>query len=380
MTAEIHMKTQDVLAGLYSNPLEQSRNVGTVSNPEDRPAFDDLFEDPDPAAEVRVPTPPPAITPSHPADTVWNDELDLPDFVTPAADASVAHSLPAAPHDEPTPVREMSNVNVIDAVGSIPDPSNDAAPAEHPQSAVYGGPEFVAPMEDFNSGFSTPVEGQSPSTPHSPAPAGRLYRSSGAEGPAAAVAIPALDRDPIRISTDPVASPAAAYQPAGPASPSSDRSPSTAFASSALLEDELDESPAPPSESPRSSMRISGQVAGLTYNGAAVVIMAATILVGFVDALLNHKLGWLTGVALVASSVYAALNVRPADAWAPAILAPLGFMAATLTAGQLTRGGSGSWFIREGYMIFRSLAVNAPWIIGATVICAAIAFWRRRSA
>ena len=127
-------------------------------------------------------------------------------------------------------------------------------------------------------------------------------------------------------------------------------------------------------------MRISGQVAGLTYNGAAVVIMAATILVGFVDALLNHKLGWLTGVALVASSVYAALNVRPADAWAPAILAPLSFMAANLTAGQLTRGGSGSWFIREGYMIFRSLAVNAPWIIGATVICAAIAFWRRRSA
>ena len=172
MTAEIHMKTQDVLAGLYSNPLEQSRNVGTVSNPEDRPAFDDLFEDPDPAAEVRVPTPPPAITPSHPADTVWNDELDLPDFVTPAADASVAHSLPAAPHDEPTPVREMSNVNVIDAVGSIPDPSNDAAPAEHPQSAVYGGPEFVAPMEDFNSGFSTPVEGQSPRLHIHPHPLG----------------------------------------------------------------------------------------------------------------------------------------------------------------------------------------------------------------
>jgi hypothetical protein len=108
--------------------------------------------------------------------------------------------------------------------------------------------------------------------------------------------------------------------------------------------------------------------------------MASTILVGFIDALLNHKLGWLTGVALVASSVYAALNVRPVDAWAPAILAPLGFMAATLTAGQLTRGGSGSWFIREGYMIFRSLAVNAPWIIGATVICAGIAVWRRRSA
>jgi hypothetical protein len=111
-----------------------------------------------------------------------------------------------------------------------------------------------------------------------------------------------------------------------------------------------------------------------------VVIIAATVLVGFIDALLNHRLGWLTGIALVASSIYAALNVRLTDAWAPAILAPLGFMAATLTAGQLTRGSSGSWFVREGYMIFRSLAVNAPWIIGATAICAAIAFWRRRQA
>jgi hypothetical protein len=326
------MKTQDDLASLCSNPPEQSRNVASVSNPEDRPApsFDDLFEDPD---------------------------------VNPVLAA------------EPAPASEMSNVNVIGAVGPLTVTAHDAVEAV--DVPVYAGPEFVAPMEDFNSGFMAPAQDPSPLTPASPAPTGRLYRSSGAEGPAAAVAIPALERDPVRISSDPMDS--SAYQSAGGPPPTPRRA---APAASTLLEDEADEfvPSGQPAASPRRSLRISSQSAGLTYNGAAVVIMVSTIAVGFIDAIVNHKLGWLTGIALVASAVYAALNVRPADAWAPAILAPLGFMAATLTAGQLTRGSSGSLLIREGYMIFRSLAVNAPWIIGATVICAGIAFWRRRSA
>jgi hypothetical protein len=239
-------------------------------------------------------------------------------------------------------------------------------------------------MEEFNSGFMTPVPITAEPAPGSAGTqqSGRLYRSSGAEGPAAETAIPAMDSGLVRISTDPTAQPAAAYRSATSQSPDApDRSGSTfAAAGIGFTDEEPADSVEAPAASARHSFRVSAQPTGLTYNGAAVVILAATIVVGFIDAILNHKLGWLTGVALVASAVYAALNVRIADAWAPAILAPLGFMAATLTAGQLTRGSSGSWFIREGYMIFRSLAVNAPWIIGATVICAGIAFWRKRSA
>jgi len=384
MTTEIHMKTQVELAGLCSNPSEGSRNVAPVTNPEDRPApsFDDLFEDPDPslAPSASVPAPASFVAPSNPvqAQPEWNDDLDLPDFVTPSAESSAAHNVPADVQDEPAPARQISNVNVIGAVAPITAAAQDEAAAAVVESPAYGGPEFVAPMEDFNSGFMAPVADLEVSGAQSPAPSGRLYRSSGAEGPAAAVAIPALAQEPVRITTDPTASPAADYPPA---SPSARRASSSSFTSAALLEDDVEEvSSARPSKSPRRTFRISGQSAGLTYNGAVVVIMASTIIVGFIDALLNHKLGWLTGVALLASAIYAALNVRIADAWAPAILAPLGFMAATLTAGQLTRGSSGSLLIREGYMIFRSLAVNAPWIIAATVICAGIAFWRRRSA
>ncbi len=334
------MKTQVHLDDLCSNPSEQSRNLATVSNPEDRPApsFDDLFEDPD---QMLASQPPQMSSPA-------------------------------------------SNVNVIDVSSSSVDESAVKVVNE-PVEREVNAPEFVAPMEEFNSGFMAPVIDDAPvSVPTSSG--GRLYRSSGAEGPAAAVAIPALDRGPVRISTDPTLAPRPDLPPSVAADPSPDfdagvapvqpRPSAYANQPDAASDEELDR----PADSPRRALRTAPEPAGLTYNGAAVVILAATVLVGFIDAILNHKLGWLTGLALIASSIYAALNVRLPDAWAPAILAPLGFMAATLTAGQLTRGSSGSWLVREGYMIFRSLAVNAPWIIGATVICAAIAFWRKRSA
>lgn len=371
MRTEIHTKTQVHNAGPHSNPFQQSRNVFIVSNDEDRPgrSFDDLFEDPD-AEQHQAP---PETRDSKPIELEqesagW-DEYDLPDFVTPD-DLSPAE--PAA--IEPlTPERQMSNVNVIGAVQPISDSEFEPSFENSSVSEVTAEPEFVPPMDAFSTC------GQSASYS---APAGRLYRSIGAEGPAAAMAIPALAAaptaaGPIRISSDSV-NPATQNAPS-PAAPLS-RPVATAYGRTATLDDKpasADDDVAS-TKSPRLTLRPSAQAAGLTYNGAAVVILASTILVGFVDALVNHRLGWLTGIALVASSIYAALHVRLADLWAPAILAPLGFMAATLTAGQLTRGSSGSWFVREGYMIFRSLAVNAPWIIGATVISAGIAYWRRR--
>ena len=159
MNPVIHMKTQDLIGDLYPNPSGQSRNVATVSNPEDRqaPSFDDLFEDPDQVPATQSPQPP-----------------------SPAA----------------------SNVNVIDAVGSpLDDLAVEPAVAEVAEvveatdqtaDALAGGPEFVAPMEEFNSGFMAPVVDEVPA-PTATTSGGRLYRSSGAEGPAAAIAIPARD-------------------------------------------------------------------------------------------------------------------------------------------------------------------------------------------
>lgn len=350
-------------SGWYSepvpNPFRASRNVFTVNNEKDRstPSFDDLFEDPDvqspPVESAASWAAPPAS--DHEPMSDWADELDLPNFVTPPEPQAADHEINGDIG------REMSNVNVIGAVTPLPDADNDPIPDAVGRASDTNAPEFVPPLDAFGTG-ANPVS--------SPAQTGRLYRSAGAEGPAAAVAIPALElantpAEPIRISTTSGA-PAPHLEAADYDDSDSKDFNSSEFADSA--------------KSPRMTVSAATHPAGLTYSGVAVVILASTILVGFIDAFINHHLGWLTGIALIASSVYAALNVRLVDVWAPAILAPLGFMAATLTAGQLTRSSTGSWFVREGYMIFRSLAVNAPWIIGATAICAGIAIWRRRQA
>jgi hypothetical protein len=168
---------------------------------------------------------------------------------------------------------------------------------------------------------------------------GRLYRSAGAEGPATLDAIPAIDP-----SRPPTSTPADAPE-------------------------------ARPLPVTRSADR------GLTYSGVVVVVGGVTVLVAVAEALVRHEIGWLTGVALLASSVYAAVAVRRADIWAAVVIPPLAFLVALLTAGQLTiLGKSGGLLVREGALLFVSLATNAPWILGTTLVCLAIVLVRRRRA
>jgi hypothetical protein len=174
---------------------------------------------------------------------------------------------------------------------------------------------------------------------------GRLYRSAGAEGPATLDAIPAIDAD---------------------------HSPQRAVVGTEYAVGRNGSGGA------GSAATLSAGTVGLTYSGVMVVVVAATVLVGFVEALLRNELGWVTGLALLVSSVYAAVFVRHADIWAAVVAPPLAFLAATLTAGQLTLGATGSLLEREGFMIFKSLAVNAPWILATTLICLAIVLVRRR--
>jgi hypothetical protein len=165
---------------------------------------------------------------------------------------------------------------------------------------------------------------------------GRLYRSAGAEGPHTLDAIPAIDPG---HTPPPVAKAARADS---------------------------------------SDVVAAGGGTGLTYAGVGVVVVAATVLMAFADALITNRIGTITGLALLVSSVYAAVVVRRSDIWAAVVVPPLAFLAATLTAGQLTLDKTGSLLIREGYMVFRTLAVNAPWILGTTLVCLVIVLLRRR--
>lgn len=239
--------------------------------------------------------------------------------------------------DQPAPAEEPEvDVPVAPAgiAGFEAQPEEPAAPAPTP-TATRAPVREPEPMDVVPAVVSTAA----------PAVTGRLYRSAGAEGPATDGAIPAIDPEYLAAREAQRAAEAAAAPKPRPA-----KKPATQGGS------------------------------GLTWSGVVVVVMLGTILVGFADALINDSLGIITGIALLVSSVYCALLVRPADIWAAAIIPPLAFLAATLTAGQLTLDSAGSFVVREGYMILKTLAQNAPWIVGTTLICFVIVIVRRRRA
>jgi hypothetical protein len=188
-----------------------------------------------------------------------------------------------------------------------------------------------------------------------PVDTGRLYHSAGADGPATSEAIPAL---PLRREASAAAPVVAAipvlHDPAGSPSPSVEA--------------------AVPAAQPVTTQ----SARGLTYLGVVAVVGAPTLLVGLVQAAMSHEIGWFTGFVLLVTSTYAALTVRRPDFAAAVVIPSLAFLVTTLVAGQLALENGGSRMVRESYMIFRTLAVNAPWILAATAIAAVIVLVRRR--
>ena len=187
-----------------------------------------------------------------------------------------------------------------------------------------------APVTVAPAPWDGTVDRSASSAPATRVDTGRLYRSSGAEGPATLDAIPALD---------PGYSPARRVEAVN-------------------------------------EPTVRG-TSGLTYTGVAVVV-ASTVLAAIVEVLLRKEIGAITGLALLVSSVYSAVVVRRVDMWAAVVMPPLAFLAAAFLAGQLTLATSGSLLIREGFGLFRNLAVNAPWILGTTLVCLVIVLLRRR--
>ena len=117
---------------------------------------------------------------------------------------------------------------------------------------------------------------------------------------------------------------------------------------------------------------------GLTWSRASALIVGGTVVAAFLDALLRDGIGVITGVALVLTSAAAALTLRRSDIWAAVVMPPLAFLAALLTAGQLTVSSSGSLLSRQALNIVTGLSLNAPWLIAATLIALVIVMVRRR--
>jgi hypothetical protein len=238
---------------------------------------------------------------------------------------------------------------------------------------------------------------------------GRLFRSLRAEGGAADAAVPALTLDQavgLRTVTlgsggeslvaPPVVAPAVVAAPvaAAVATPLTADDPSLEYAEVAPRPDNVDAdghgsaapAMAPDASALAGSSSASGRGAhaapGVRAAGVWLVVVGITVVMGFADALVvgRTQLGWLTGVSLLAASVYGALVVRREDAVIAVIAPPLAFFLATITAGQLTLPPTGDLLVREAFMIITTLGANAVWIFGSTLVALAIVLVRRRRA
>lgn len=121
----------------------------------------------------------------------------------------------------------------------------------------------------------------------------------------------------------------------------------------------------------------SGQ--GIPGGAVALVVIGVTVLIGVANAVLGGgALGWPTGVALLASSVYASLVVRRESDAIAFLMPPVAFLVAALTAGQLFLDANEGSIINRAAIVFFTLAENWIWILGSTLAALVIVLVRRR--
>ncbi|MSW94413.1 MAG: hypothetical protein F2923_03385 [Actinobacteria bacterium] len=118
---------------------------------------------------------------------------------------------------------------------------------------------------------------------------------------------------------------------------------------------------------------------GLNPLGVYIIVIGTTLIAGFLDSFISGTgLGWLTGIALLAASVFCAIRVRVSDASVAVIAPPLAYGIAAITVGQLGQSRAGGAFISAFVNGFFTLADNWFWVISTTLIALAIVVVRAR--
>lgn len=262
---------------------------------------------------------------------------------------------PVAPEPEPELVHEAEPEPLVEPE---PEPVDETADEPEPAAAAEA-PEPVPAAADVDTG--------------------RLFRSQGVIGESAAVLALTSDHGGrLRTLAREQSDPPPAVVPTGAAPVLIDPDGAVIAADAGLLDD------APVKQSRRerrsSAARDTGhRMSGISAGAVYIIVIGVTLIVGVINAWLGGgELGWPTGVALVASSVYCALRVRRDDDVVAFITPPIAFFLAAITAGQAFRGASGGGLINRAQLVFFTLAYNWYWVIGATVVALVIVLVRRR--
>ena len=258
---------------------------------------------------------------------------------------------------------------------SLPSAPAEAIPEAEPQLGPPAGPE--AELEPAAA----------PSVAESGVDTGRLFRSQGVKGGTTAVLALTSDhggrlRTLARIDADasvdalPVRVPLPTEQPLGhPAATPDDGTTGDEHQAEVPVAATSDSRPA------RRTPRARSDQGGLTALAVYGLIIGVTLIVAFVNALVaSGDVGWPTGVALLAVTVYCAMKVRREDDTVAIITPPIAFFLAAMTAAQLFLGSAERSLLNRAVVAFFTLADNWFWIIGATVAAVVIVIVRRRRA
>ncbi len=319
--------------------------------------------------------------------------------------------------DEPLPPRAaVDEPSAADAPDARPDvdsadadpvdvPADEAhAASSPPPAAAVVDPESAAEPEEPAPAAAHPVASAGPV-----ADTGRLFRSQGVTGHDATVlAVPAdragrlrtLDRvDPATalapepavesLSSDaalPVelaAATAAAtsVEPARTPAPVPGAVPAHVVPNSASSyppDPSLEEDQTPDRRSRRPRPVGAHRGRSITAGAGYVIIFGVTFVVGLLNAMIaSGDIGWPTGLALLASTVFVALTIRPDDAAVAVIAPPVAFALTAATAGQFFLGTSANGLLNRAVVWFFDLADSWPWNIGSTVVALVIVLVRR---
>ena len=241
-------------------------------------------------------------------------------------------------------------------------------PQESPAQPVAPVPT-EAPAADAAEAEVEVIQEPAPASPPAPDEAsvdtGRLFRSQGVEGHGDAVLaltsdhggkLRTLNRASTAVAADEVVTVTSAEPPRDP-------QPRT-FTKDVSVED----AGAVKADADR----------GLRAPFVYLIVMGVTVGVAFINAWLSSgKLGWPTGVALLLSSIFAAVTVRRRDDFHAMVVPPLAFALAALTAPQVFVGQVISSILNRADIAFVTLAENWIFIIGSTLAAVVIVVVRR---
>jgi len=116
---------------------------------------------------------------------------------------------------------------------------------------------------------------------------------------------------------------------------------------------------------------------GWTYPGVIILTSIAMMAVMALDIIFTGEIGIVSNVGLVVVGIVGASKVRTADYQAGIWVAPIAWVIALLTTGQLAPMRGGSFLREQALHLAYGLAMHAWWILGATAISAGVAIFRR---